>query len=1493
MSHRSLVKRILVGVWVLAFVAGLVGVVWRFVHEDADYGSYIPWGLWIAMYAWFVGLSAGAFMLFAAGEIFRVERLRKIGRPALVVSFASLLSGLVVVGLDLGHVWRFWSVYVWGNANSLMAWEISFYTVFGLLLTVLLVIAFRNELAAVADRKGLVGGAARTLRMGKLASDGGYDSPWVRPLAFVGGILAIAVSGATGALFGVVGSRPLWHTGLLPLLFVAVALLSAAAVLAVVAALAGDDDHADRNEVTFLGRLTLAMLGIVLLIEWADISIAYASKNLAGWDAYDLILTGSYWWVFWLVHVLVGVAVPLVLLLGWPRRIGAVAVAGALIAVTLVAVRLNVVIPGLAVPQLEGLDDAYAEPGLAFSYQPTLMEWLVAIFAASVFVGVVGLWYRLVQTRFVAPPQPDAAVAGAEPVETRGEFLGKLGIAGGALVASQLPLALHAANSPGDDGDRPLGSSPYQLAKAENILYTVCQQCNTQCGVKAKLQDGVVVKVDGNPYSPWTMHPPIGYETPLTQAAAVDGWLCPKGQAGLQTTYDPYRIRKVLKRAGARGSGKWQTIPFEQAVTEIVEGGPLFAEIGEDRQVEGLRTLWALRDPDLSKEMAEDVDALWHEELTVDEFKAKHTDQLDVLIDPDHPDLGPKNNQVVYSWGRLKGGRSELYKRFFADSFGTTNGHGHTTVCQGSLYFSGKAMSEQFVEGSWTGGAKFYWQADIAGSEFVIFVGASPFEANYGPPYRTSAITDGIASGRLKIAVVDPRLSKTAAKAWKWLPIKPGTEGALALAMTRWIIEEGRYDSAFLSNANKAAAGSLESGAEPETTWTNASWLVKIEDGVPTTFVRASELGLAEIETRYTDDEEPEPYEFDYFVAMDAGTQPLLVDPNDEENPVWGKPLAEGYIAGIQVKTALQVLYDSAAEHTIEEWAEICGLGADDIVALAQEFTSHGKKAAADIHRGVSQHTNGYLNVIAWNSLNALIGNYDWKGGMSKATTYDILGDKDGEPIAGKPFITKDLHPGKMKPFGISSIRHGVAYEKTTIFEDYPAKRPWYYLASDVYQEIIPSIGEAYPYPIKALILYMGTPVYSLPAGHANIEILSDPGKLPLFVTSDITIGETSMYADYVFPDLTYLERWEFAASHPSVLNKVQPIRQPVIAPLTENVTVFGEEIPLSFEAMLIGLAEKLDLPGFGPNGLADGQPLVRPEDLYLLFAANVAAGDKEDPVPAAEQDEIDLFLRSRAHLPKTVFDPDRWAATVGPDWWPRLVYILNRGGRFSGEGYDGDRLKNPYGKQLNLYQEKTAKAVNAMTGEHYSGIARYIPGPLDSLGQPIDDGDDFPLRMITFREIVHTKSRTSGNYWLSALLPENSILVNRVDADALGLDDGDWVRVVSASNPDGVWPLGNGREKPMVGKLKAIEGLRPGVVAFSLGHGHWAYGAEDVEIDGATVARDERRAKGIHANAAMRIDPHLTNTTLSDLTGGSAVFYDTSVRLEPASENDVGVLVA
>lgn len=1055
----------------------------------------------------------------------------------------------------------------------------------------------------------------------------------------------------------------------------------------------------------------------------------------------------------------------------------------------------------------------------------------------------------------------------------RGAFLGGFMATGGALVPDGVL-----------SGTRP--DVPYRLNDPGGILYTACMNCNTGCGLKAKIVEGVLVKADGSPYSPWTMVPHLPMTTTLEDASQVDGALCPKGQAAVQTVYDPYRIRTVLKRAGKRGQNRWRTISFEEAIAEIVDGGTLFADVpGEEgRQVEGLRAIMALRDGAAAKAMASDVRAIWDEgdkekkRTLAAEFKTKHAASAGALIDAEHPDLGPRNNQFVMAWGRLKGGRADFMKRFGA-AYGTTNLHGHTTVCQGSLYFTCKAISEQYVAGKFSGGQKFYWQADTENARYVLFVGANLFEANYGPTNRTVRLTEHLVDGTTKIAVVDPRFSKLASKAHVWLPIKPGEDAALAFAIIRWMLEQNRYDVKFLRGANRAAAT-----ANDETSWTNASWLVEVKDGKPGKFVRAADLGIAPSRKRsQPDPKDPSKsieYEEKLFVVMKDG-KPVAFDPNDETTAVEGDLFVDAEIATaggpVRVKSSLQLLKGSAAENSFDGWCEIAGLKPKDVLVVAKELTSYGKQAAVDIHRGVAQHTNGFYNVLAWMSVNMLLGNFDWKGGMVKASTYGYDGSKGG------PYDLSKV-PGSIAAFGISSIRHEVPYEKTTIFQGYPAKRNWYPLASDVYEEIVPSIGEAYPYPAKALFLYMGTPIYALPAGQTNIEVLSDVNRLPLFFTSDITVGTTSMYADYIFPDLTWLERWEFQGSHPNVVNKVAPVRQPVVAPIPETVKVYGEEMPISFEALLMALAERLGLKGFGKGALGEGKDLNRPEAYYLRAVANLAAGDKPGAeVPDANGRELELFAQARRHLPKSVYDEKTWRAIVGDALWPKVVYVLNRGGRFEehARGYDGDRLKHRYASLLNLYQEKTAGAKYAGTGKSYPGIARYVP-IRDYAGNPTDTlAAGYDLHLITHRVITQTKSRTVANYWLRPMKPENGILMNGLDARRLRLRNGVTVRVVSATNPDGVWELGNGMRKPMEGKLVVTETIRPGVVSFALGFGHWATGARDVVIDAEVVKGDPRREAGLHANAAMWTDPSLRDTTcLVDPVGGSVSFYDTKVRV-------------
>ncbi len=1042
------------------------------------------------------------------------------------------------------------------------------------------------------------------------------------------------------------------------------------------------------------------------------------------------------------------------------------------------------------------------------------------------------------------------------------------------------------------------GEYVYPLADPANQIYSVCLQCNTGCGIKVKLLDGVAAKIDGNPFNPMTMYPHIPYETPVSELGTVEGAICPKGQAGLQSVYDPYRLVSVLKRKSGtpRGGGEWETISFDQAIEEVVEGGDLFGE----GSVPGLRESYALTDEHVAEEVNAAIDDILAEKdpdaklALIEAFKEEFADYLDAMIDPDHPDFGPKNNQFVFAWGRLKDARKDFIKRFLY-AYGTTNAHGHTTVCQGSLYFTGKAMSEQYIDGKWQGGSKFYWQGDVGNSEFIIFVGASPFEGNYGPPLRSPRITTNAINNGMKFAVVDPRFSKTAAKAWKWLPGKPGTEAAMALALIQWIIDNNRYNRTYLSAVNEIAAND-----HGDPTWTEAAWLVKLDDdGNPGNLLRASEIGLREPEERPKSSNSDETYTFDYFVTLVDG-EPVAFDPyeQDSANAIHGDLVVDNLRLGdFTVKSVFQIISDAAHEYSMQEWADICGVDVQALIEVAFEFTNHGTKAVADIHRGVSQHTNGFYNVYAWYTLNALIGNYDRAGGLLKASTYKADGSKSGQPFDINE-LDHTLHP-----FGLNIIRFGENYESSTLFaqDGYPAKRNWYPLASDIYQEIIPSIGDAYPYGAKALMLYMGSPVYSLPAGHTNIEILADPQKLPLFICIDPFVGETSMYADYIFPDTMYLERWEFQGSHPSVPFKIQPVRNPAIDPLVPDVTVFGRETPISLEAVLLGIAERLELPSFGEGGYGNYGDFTHPDDLYLKMVANLAYGEKSDgadSVPDADDEEMRIFMESRRHLRSSVFDAVRWQ-TIAGDLWPKAVYVLNRGGRFESfaKGYtegifpeegpntfglDTTQVSHPFGTLLNIYQEKTYSVKHAMTGERLTPYARYFPAPVSVLGEPLnDEAEGYDLRLITHREIMQTKSRTASNYWLLALLPENSIIIHPDDAAARGLIDGDLAQISSASNPEGVWDLTNGRIVPMVGKVKLTQGIRPGVISFALGFGHWSYGGVDFQINGETIQGDDRRIRGIHANAAMRVDPYLGNTTLIDPVGGSAVFYDTQVKLE------------
>lgn len=351
----------------VAFLVGSVGLVQRMLTGplDVGYGSYVPWGLWVGIYTMLVGMSVGAFFLVSVILGFRIERLAGVVRPALVVAVATFVGGMLAVWLDLGHPLLAWRLYLATGFTSVMGWMAWFYAAYAVVLAVVAwLVIWRGRTSA---------------------------SPAVWRLGVLGVLLAILFGGTEGALFGVVGARDFWNSGLTPILFLVEGALSGVALVTVVALLFGP---VTEQVARILGRVVLGALLAAIVVEFAELSIGIYASIPAYAASVDLVLGGPYWWAFWIIHALLGVAVPLALLVFAAGRRWAIAGATALIAATALSTKLNLVIAAQAVPEFEELRAAYTGPGLRFDYFPTLMEWLVTLWILAVvaIVVLVGHW---------------------------------------------------------------------------------------------------------------------------------------------------------------------------------------------------------------------------------------------------------------------------------------------------------------------------------------------------------------------------------------------------------------------------------------------------------------------------------------------------------------------------------------------------------------------------------------------------------------------------------------------------------------------------------------------------------------------------------------------------------------------------------------------------------------------------------------------------------------------------------------------------------------------------------------------------------------------------------------------------------------------------------------------------------------------------------------------------------------------------------------------
>ena len=348
--------------------------------------SVVPWGAWVAFYIYFVGLSAGAFLVSTMANVFEVEGMHRIDRDALFAAVISMAVALLFVWIDLGRMDRMYFPFIWRQLTSALSWEVHAYVAYiGILITELY-FSMRIDLARVAERtSGLKKRFYAALALGRLDTSEGseaFDQRWLKRAGIVGIPLAIfMVHGGTGVLFAVSKARPYWNSGLFPVIFVISALLSGTALVMVIYVLRTRLFDGDSVDPDLLDRLAQLLIGFIIIdaaLTAIETFIAIASVHPHEIETWNVIMYGPMSWSFWWFMIGFSWVFPMVLLSNrsWRRTPAVMVLAGLSVVVGIVAVRFNIVVPAQVMPVMEGLPHG--------SYFPTVVEWGTS-------VGMIGV----------------------------------------------------------------------------------------------------------------------------------------------------------------------------------------------------------------------------------------------------------------------------------------------------------------------------------------------------------------------------------------------------------------------------------------------------------------------------------------------------------------------------------------------------------------------------------------------------------------------------------------------------------------------------------------------------------------------------------------------------------------------------------------------------------------------------------------------------------------------------------------------------------------------------------------------------------------------------------------------------------------------------------------------------------------------------------------------------------------------------------------------
>ncbi|MCG9714738.1 tetrathionate reductase subunit TtrA [Shewanella insulae] len=958
------------------------------------------------------------------------------------------------------------------------------------------------------------------------------------------------------------------------------------------------------------------------------------------------------------------------------------------------------------------------------------------------------------------------------------------------------------------------GEGKWQKTAGVRTAYSRCFSCYNICGLRVRVDEKTdrVLKVGGNPYCENNSGSPLPLSTEVKQS-----YIALAGEAGL----------KNRATTCAKGASSVDSVDDERRVTRVLKragkrGSGQWVTISYEQALQ---------------EIVEGGDLFG--EGHVDGLRAIR--QLDQEVKPGHSEFGSKANQLFATFCAEDYLRGSFYSRFMMQSWGTVNlGTKHA--------YCGAAQATGYSLGMAAGFEEWLNDVDWENVEYGLFMGTSPGSSGVS----LNRVGRGLANSRVdrgfKYVCVDPLLRTTVAADTNatWLPVKPGQDAAFSFGVIRTMLEEQWFNKAHLENPSQKAAE-----AAGELNYTNAGHLVVMDPKHPEyrKFAKAKDFGLGG----------------DEALIIKAGSQTLVsAESGDKAELFVSKRVTDSRGRKVTLMSSLSLLRTEAQRTSMEEYAKRSGIAIKDMRQVAKDLAHYGRKACVAGNGGTNS-SDGFVMGWIWATLNTLAGSHDAKGGA-------IYGNG---PIGGMEglYDLANIEGGVSLDGIVNACRDG-AYEASTEYRlkveqgknPYPASTPWH--------EVLPAMNAAEqwtshangdPYSAKVLFNWRNNFLYSAASiSQEVVASIADPKRLPLVVGIDCHMNETNRYADYLIPDRSMLE--EYAADRMWGSHKLGVVAaSPVVTPRTEKNEA-GEHICM--EQLLIDIALRLNLPGFGKGALAtsDGRKvdLLTFEDWHARYLANVAAQCEQLP-KVTEEDRLWAGLDYAMKPLKPRLTAEEAA---------KVEALLSRGGYYQDdERYEGDFIKGAGPKCLQIYHQEVAQLRHAYSGEFYPGTPtlqehKFWNGDSWESHWP---QSEYPLLFSSYKATVRSNYAVAFKR-IGEISPTNFVYMHTDTAKAQGLNDGDSVRIVTANG------------KPCVGTLQTDVGVAKGAVCVSHGFGHSeGFGGDDRIINGEKLAGIASRAGGTAVNQMIPADPTRNGAAsmLNDYWTGANCRHGIPVRVE------------